>query len=369
MYDKDEIKQGLTLEQVEEVILALGVQNYRIQSGVIMMENICHNFPGESSGMKLYYYDNTKLFRCYTECREFFDIFELIIKVHEIQFNQEINMIKSIEWLLTLLGIQIAEKTFDEIGIETNKFLKQMSNLIDKINKMGEQKKFELQIYDDAFLNTLKNIPAKSWIEQGITKESMEKYQIRYHLGQEKIVIPHRDADGNLIGVRGRAMIKEEAELYGKYKPIAIAGTMYNHPLSFALYGLYENKENIKRVKKVFIFESEKSVITYDSLFGSENNISVACCGSSISTYQIDLLCELGVEEIIIAFDKEFSELNSPEHKRNVASLLKLKNKFSNRVKVSFLYDIDNNLLDLKDSPIDKGKDIFLTMFKNRIII
>ena len=48
---------------------------------------------------------------------------------------------------------------------------------------------------------------------------------------------------------------------------------------------------------------------------------------------------------------------------------MKLKDKFMNRMKVSFLYDSKNNMLELKDSPIDKGKDTFLTLFKNRVII
>ena len=95
----------------------------------------------------------------------------------------------------------------------------------------------------------------------------------------------------------------------------------------------------------------------------------MACCGSSISSFQIDLLYSLGVEEAIIAFDKEFEELNSKEHKRNIKALMKLKDKFMNRMKVSFLYDSKNDMLELKDSPIDKGKDTFLTMFKNRVII
>ena len=67
--------------------------------------------------------------------------------------------------------------------------------------------------------------------------------------------------------------------------------------------------------------------------------------------------------------DKEFEELNSKEHKRNIKALMKLKDKFMNRMKVSFLYDSKNNMLELKDSPIDKGKDTFLTLFKNRVII
>ena len=56
------------------------------------------------------------------------------------------------------------------------------------------------------------------------------------------------------------------------------------------------------------MFEGEKSPLLYSSYFGSENDISVACCGSSLSMYQVQLLLDLGINELIIAFDKQFRE-------------------------------------------------------------
>lgn len=50
----------------------------------------------------------------------------------------------------------------------------------------------------------------------------------------------------------------------------------------------------------------EKSCLLYASYFGMENDISVAVCGSSLSNYQIQLLLDLGIQELIIAFDKQF---------------------------------------------------------------
>ena len=57
----------------------------------------------------------------------------------------------------------------------------------------------------------------------------------------------------------------------------------------------------------------EKSCLKYQSYFGLENDISVACCGSSVSAYQIQLLIEAGAEEIIIAFDRQFKEIGDNE--------------------------------------------------------
>ena len=44
-------------------------------------------------------------------------------------------------------------------------------------------------------------------------------------------------------------MIKEN-EIYGKYRPMYLNRTMYNHPLGFNLYNINNSKENIKRTKK-----------------------------------------------------------------------------------------------------------------------
>ena len=83
-------------------------------------------------------------------------------------------------------------------------------------------------------------------------------------------------------------------------------------------------------MKKAIIFESEKSVLKYASLFGWDNNISVACCGSNISMYQIQLLLDLGVEEIIVAFDRQFQEKNDDECKTLTDHLTKIHNRYKN---------------------------------------
>ena len=49
----------------------------------IVAHTICHNAIGHGS-RKLYYYDSTRLFVCYSNCGTF-DIFDLCIKVKKIQ--------------------------------------------------------------------------------------------------------------------------------------------------------------------------------------------------------------------------------------------------------------------------------------------
>lgn len=112
----------------------------------------------------------------------------------------------------------------------------------------------------------------------------------------------------------------------------------------------------------------EKSCLLYQSYFGLENDISVACCGSSLSSFQVQQLIDAGAEEIIIAFDRQFKEVGDEEFKHLKRNLLKLRNKYKNYVNISFIFD-KKMVTGYKDSPIDCGKNIFLHLFKERIVL
>ena len=43
-------------------------------------------------------------------------------------------------------------------------------------------------------------------------------------------------------------------------------------------------------------------------------------------------------------------------------------NKFGKEVQISYMFDFDK-YLDYKDSPIDKDKNTFLYLYKNRVVI
>ncbi len=369
MYDKDEIKNNLTIEQITELVLACGASSPTVRPNMIMIENICHNPPGESKKQRLWYYDNTKLFRCYTDCGDVFDVFDLVIKVRRIQHNEDWTMFQSIRFVAQFFGISPKEIGFandvDEGVSSVLSFLSKFEHHTEQVEAFAHQ---ELKVYDDKLLNNLSKTYCGDWLREGISKEAMQKFNIRYYPVGEKIVIPHYSEFGDLIGIRGRALVKEEAELYGKYTPLRMNGIMYNHPLSFALYGLYENQSNIKNLKKAIIFEGEKSVLLFESLFGSDSNIAVASCGSNISSHQIELLLELGVEEVTIAFDRQFKEIGDKEFQNHKRNLMKLVSKFEKRCKVSIMFD-KWNLLDYKDAPIDKGKDTFMSLYSRRIYI
>lgn len=217
--------------------------------------------------------------------------------------------------------------------------------------------------YNEGVLDTFIKYYPPEWLGDGISTAAMDKYNIRYSIGQNKIIIPHRDAAGRLVGIRGRALNEWEVENVGKYMPICVEQTWYTHPLSMNLYGLYENKENIRRAKRCFVFEGEKSCLQFDSF--SQLNCAVAACGSNFNIFQLNLLLkECAPSEIILCFDSE--EL--PGKSTYFDKLYHICKKYSNYANFSFVYD-RARLLKLKDSPADHGESIFNKLLEKRVIV
>ena len=116
------------------------------------------------------------------------------------------------------------------------------------------------------------------------------------------------------------------------------------------------------------LFESEKSCLKFAAYFGLANDISVACCGSNISSYQIKLLLSLGVQEIIIALDRQYQILTEQEHKAWAEKLYNLHKKYGKYVQLSYIFD-KGYTLNYKESPIDQTKEVFLDLYNKRIFI
>lgn len=365
-YDKDGLKNSLSIDQVAEYVAELGGEPYE-KNGVLLCKTICHG--GESH--KLYYYPNTTLFKCYTDCGgEAFDIFELTRKVlsrerPKAREESKWNLPEAIDYVAQYFHFAPNQKVDTELLSITDEL--ELFEKYDRIKDINiNTQEVELKEYDGTFLKHLPHPNIQPWIDEGITQEVMNQARICYDPKNQGIVIPHYDINNRLIGIRERTLIQEQAETYGKYMPARIAGKMYNHPLSFNLYNLNHSKDNIARMKKAFVFEGEKSVLKYRSYFGEENDLAVAICGSSFINYQAWLLIQLGVEEIIIALDKQFKEPGDEEFQKLVKNLKNIHRKYGKYTKISYMFD-KSGLLGYKDSPIDKNKEIFLRLFKERV--
>lgn len=346
-----ELRESLTDEQIIKIVLSLGAENYEDRGSYIIFPTICHNPRDQEASMKLYYYKESFMFHCYTECSENFDIFDLIKRVKEVN-NEEYDFYSIV--------YAIADLTSFDIFSETTK-----EKYITNIDKFKEEEEIVLKEYDKTVLDLFTSYRPIEWTKEGISEKAMRKFNISYYIYKNKIVIPHYDIDGRLIGIRGRTLEKDEEKIYGKYMPLIVENKIYKHPLSFNLYGIFENKKDLMKYRTAIIFEGEKSVLKFNDYY--DYNIAVASCGSSLNFRQIEILVkDLGVQDIIIAYDKEFENFASQQARDYYNKLEKICKKYSNYCNFYFLFDF-NNLLEIKDSPVDKGKEIFEKLMKNKV--
>ena len=360
-YNKKEVRGKLNIEQIYGLLEEWGGLPEYTDFG-ILSTTICHNPPGEGS-RKLYYYSNTDLFQCYTGCGSF-DIFELLVKVARIQWGKEYDLNDAVRYIAIRFGLAgEGELDADDSLIDWKTF-----NTYDRVQGL-EIKDYhvELKEYDNVILDRLNyNIKLTPWLKEGITQEVLDYNRIGYFTAGAQITIPHFDINGRFIGLRGRSLAQEDIELYGKYRPVFINRQWYNHPLGMNLYNINNSKENIKATGRAIIFEGEKSSLLYQSYFGIENDISVACCGSNISAYQIQLLLDCGVKAVTIAFDRQFQEIDDDEFKHLTNNLTKINDRYKNYVDISIIFD-KKMITEYKSSPIDHGPETFLKLWKERL--
>ena len=336
VFDKQEIRDSLSIDDVFDLLEEWGGEPERCPTGLIA-RTICHNRLNDEASRKLYYYENTGLFRCYTGCEDpVFDIFQLCIKVMDLQNNIVYDLNDAVRWIARRFGISGKEEDSpEETGLEDWKILANYSRIQD-IQIAAPH--VVLEEYDDTILSRFNyDVKIKPWLDEGISEQAIEHAEIGYYPGDAQITIPHFDKNGRFIGLRGRTLVAEDAEKYGKYRPMKINGVMYNHPLGLNLYNFNNARCVIPKMKKAVVFEGEKSVLKAQTYFGFDNDIYVACCGSSLSSYQTQLLIDAGAQEIIIAFDRQFQNVGDDEYCHLLRNLKKIQMKYKNYVFEEFL--------------------------------
>lgn len=356
MLDAKKIKESLTKEQVIELVYELGAQKHIEQEEAIIFPTICHNFSSNEGSLKLYYYENRNLFFCYTGCDSSFDIYGLVLKVFEL--NDRV-----LPYGNTFYGALEYVAGFFNFK-RTQEFRKRENYVVVRDKFKRKNTEVILKGYSPKVLDVFQKFYTPEWQAEGISIENMEKFNISHSFLENKVVIPHYDVHGRLVGIRGRDM---NEHYVAKYMPISIENYMYSHQLSFNLYGLNMNKENIRKVKTAIIFEGEKSVQKAENILGT--NYSVATCGSSINKFQVGLLVKYcQVSEIIIAFDKEYDRHVDKDGQEYFSKLYRLGEKYNKECQLSFIYDMAQ-LLEKKDSPVDRGKEVFDKLLAKRIFI
>lgn len=349
-----ELREQIPDVQVKSILAQFNVEPYYENDAFIIFPTCCHNLEGGSP--KLYYYKNTKLFRCYTECNGMFDIFTLLVKMYKLR-GKDITV-----------GQAIRLCDLDSDGIETDSDYVQIMEdykYMQELSSTTLPEETEFTTYDKKIINAFPfdYQGLSPWINEGINVQELQRFNIRYDANKNCIIIPNYDLEGNLIGVRGRFLNPDSK---AKYAPIWYNGECLRHPTSKTFYGLYENHSNIERKQMAIIFEGEKSVLKFGTLYGADENIALATLGQNISREQIQLLLKMGVRHVILAYDADYETYDELREKQE--QYKKLAQILATYFNTSILLDFDLEL-SYKDSPIDKGKEIFERLLKERINI
>ena len=258
-----------------------------------------------------------------------------------------------------VLGLRNSYEAMNEIL----KILGLQTGIINKVERVKDgtelfrkvsNKKSDLHAnwYDISILDNYDKKPhidllTKDWI----LPEYAQMYNVVFDEESNRIIFPHfHYADKTkILALVGRTVNPAFKELkIPKY--LTLVGVGYKKENN--IYGLSHNMKYIKEEKKVIIFEAEKSVIKAHQV-GYPYSVSIGC--HDISMQQAKILLSLGVEEIILAFDKDVKL----EHIKKYVDL------FSSFVKVTIIYDA-YDILDDKESPIDKGMKRFGILYRNR---
>ena len=315
--------------------------SYTSDEDFLQLPTICHD--GDSH--KLYFYKNSKKLVCFTNCGTM-DIFEFIAKVKGISKSEAFKIV-----------INNFDTNANDIGsVEYNP--------INKFRRANEDALHDLKTIDDNVLNHFYPYCIEDWKNEGISYDTQRKFEIGFSILDNAIIIPHRDTKGNLVGIRQRNLNQEALDLGIKYVPTRINGKTFKYPTGDNLYGYCYNKKEIKNTKKIILFEAEKSVMMMDTFY-RKNNFSVALSGHNLSKAQINFINTLPVNEIVIALDKDFRKDDIETKNALQELIIKKYGKLTARFNVSVIWD-NNNLLDYKDSPTDKGKEVFNQLFKER---
>lgn len=185
----------------------------------------------------------------------------------------------------------------------------------------------------------------KVWEDEGISRASLDKFEVYYDGFSDRIVYPIRNMQGKIVNIGGRTLDPDwHAKKMRKYTYLSSWGTLD------VVYGLFENLEDILKQHEIIIFEGCKSVLVANS-WGIKN--TGALLTSHANPSQVKLLAKLGCR-VVFALDKEVDVRQD----HNIAKLKRF-------VNVEYLYDREN-LLKEKDSPVDEGKEVFQRLYEQR---
>ena len=329
-------------------------------------QSCCHHSNPNDGGYNLAFNPNSKSFMCFSQCSCSYSLLSLV-KKHKELTDGKCSTWSAMKFICDQVNIPF---NFKEEVKQVNTNIYKWQNSLLKYTKNYRQK-IELKEIDQSILNYFDSYYHTEWIDYGISKQTLDKYQIKWYNYFNQIVIPCRQEDGKLIGIRVRNM---NPNIDIKYKPLELLdGTEFNFPTNEVFYGENFNRANIERTRSVILVESEKTVMKFEDWYGEENNICLGLYGSVLSNSKLRKLLSWGCNTFYIALDSDFKEITYSNDKNKLTEyekfekkVMKIYNKLKPYGKVYVIY----NNLGFKDcykfSITDYEKEQFEQLWKKK---
>ena len=355
----NKILDMITTSDIVQLVSKFGIPetSIRYYNNQLIMPTGCHNEIIGTAKHKLYYYEDSKKFHCYTCCGSM-NPFEFVVQAYRT---------RGIKYSLSNAAI-IIERIIQERLRDGFAIVTPPSNVKKEIEEDWHK---SLTEYNPSIMNCFSRNKKylKVWEKEGIGFDAMDKFGIKFDMIRNRMVIPIYDDKGVFVGAKVRNFNQEDIENGRKYMPLIHNNEIYTYDKGKILYGLNFNKKNIKNAKRAIIFESEKSTILYESLYVGNKAVSIG--GSNVSIYQTELLKQYKVETVVLALDNDYSLLPNENGEYDkyfgLYKMLKEANKLDAKgFNVEIVYDWEQSFLENKDAPIDKGREIWNKLYRNR---
>jgi DNA primase len=269
-----------------------------------------------------------------------FDEFEIKDIFALVQYIRNCSLTDATKYICGITGIEYDE---EQIDYKKSASIKEMRRFKPK----NKNKEVKHKVLDDDFMKQYQSFIVDDWVKEGISKEAQSKFEVCIDKAHSRWVFPIRDDFGNLISTKGRTYV-EDYDLKGIFKYIYYPKMGFND----ILFGYYLTAPFIYESNEIIVVEAEKSVMKAWS-FGVKNTVASGKAG--LNYHQINKIIRMQCKRVVLAYDKDIGmniiqkDINALRHYKEV------------------YYVLDElDLLGKKDAPVDKGYDVWYTLYELR---
>ena len=320
-------------DKLPEILQEIGCHSIHNHGGYIT----CGNKTGDNkSAIVVYINENLTVVnytRSMTNNKRTTDIFDLIC------YNEDCSFPEALKFCCNLFGLDYYQEPEDiPESLQILKMLQQMAT------EEGVNDDAPLKPINEKILSYYFPYGNKLWEDDGISLSTQRLFEVEFDPMTNSIVIPIRDEQGSLVGIKARRMEYDPDSGLSKY--------FFLEPCSKSrvLYGLFQNIKLIQLTGVVWVGESEKFVQQlYDMGY-----YGVSTGGTKISKAQVEMLTRLNAK-IVFCYDEDVDE----EQLKGISDM------FLDGIPVYAIIDKEH-ILENKESPSDNPKK-FQYLIKNNI--